>query len=94
MNQVRRRHDNDRFDSSKSPETSSLFHRLYRQWALSPQLDYGYMALLLAAEVALGLIIIRKVAYTEIDWIAYMQEVEGYLGGERDYLKLRGDTGA
>jgi hypothetical protein len=67
MNQVRRRHDNDRFDSSKSPETSSLFHRLYRQWALSPQLDYGYMALLLAAEVALGLIIIRKVAYTEID---------------------------
>lgn len=30
---------------------------------------------------------------TEIDWIAYMQEVEGYLGGERDYLKLQGDTG-
>jgi alpha-1,3-mannosyltransferase len=30
---------------------------------------------------------------TEIDWIAYMQEVEGYLSGERDYLKLSGDTG-
>ena len=30
---------------------------------------------------------------TEIDWIAYMQEVSGYLQGERDYMKLRGDTG-
>ncbi|KAG0142596.1 hypothetical protein CROQUDRAFT_13567, partial [Cronartium quercuum f. sp. fusiforme G11] len=30
---------------------------------------------------------------TEIDWRAYMQEVEGYLHGERDYTKIRGDTG-
>lgn len=30
---------------------------------------------------------------TEIDWIAYMQEVEGYLSGELDYMKLAGDTG-
>lgn len=30
---------------------------------------------------------------TEIDWIAYMEEVEGYLSGERDYLKIRGCTG-
>jgi alpha-1,3-mannosyltransferase len=30
---------------------------------------------------------------TEIDWIAYMQEVGGFLGGERDYMKLKGDTG-
>lgn len=30
---------------------------------------------------------------TEIDWVAYMQEVEGFLGGERNYLNLRGDTG-
>jgi len=32
-------------------------------------------------------------ADTEIDWKAYMQEVEGFLGGEHDYVKLRGDTG-
>ncbi|CAN0146433.1 unnamed protein product, partial [Phaeothamnion confervicola] len=30
---------------------------------------------------------------TEIDWIAYMQEVGSFLAGERDYLNMRGDTG-
>lgn len=30
---------------------------------------------------------------TEIDWVAYMQEVKGFLDGERDYRNLRGDTG-
>ena len=30
---------------------------------------------------------------TEIDWIAYMQEVEGFLTGERNYRLIRGDTG-
>jgi alpha-1,3-mannosyltransferase len=33
------------------------------------------------------------VRYTEIDWRAYMQEVEGFLGGELNYELLRGDTG-
>ena len=30
---------------------------------------------------------------TEIDWIAYMQEVKGFLDGQYDYLELKGDTG-
>lgn len=30
---------------------------------------------------------------TEIDWQAYMQEVEGFANGTRDYTQLRGDTG-
>ena len=30
---------------------------------------------------------------TEIDWIAYMQEVEGVVNGTFDYTKLKGDTG-
>ncbi len=30
---------------------------------------------------------------TEIDWIAYMQEVEGFLNGTHDYMQLKGDTG-
>lgn len=30
---------------------------------------------------------------TEIDWVAYMQEVKGFIDGERDYRNLRGDTG-
>ena len=50
--------------------------------------------LLLAFEaVALAAIIVR-VPYTEIDWTAYMQEVEGWaVGGRTDYLTLSGDTG-
>ena len=30
---------------------------------------------------------------TEIDWVAYMQEVEGVVNGTYDYTKLQGDTG-
>lgn len=30
---------------------------------------------------------------TEIDWVAYMQEVGGWWSGEMDYTKLGGDTG-
>jgi len=48
---------------------------------------------LLVAEAVLSISIIFKVQYTEIDWIAYMQEVSGFLEGEFDYSKLRGDTG-
>ncbi len=30
---------------------------------------------------------------TEIDWSTYMQQVKGFLSGERDYALLGGDTG-
>ena len=48
---------------------------------------------LLLLDLALCCAVVYLVPYTEIDWIAYMQEVEGYLAGERDYTKLKGDTG-
>jgi len=48
---------------------------------------------LLLVDLALCGLIVWRVPYTEIDWVAYMQEVEGWLGGEHDYGKLRGDTG-
>lgn len=46
--------------------------------------------LLLIVEVLLNVFIIEKVKYTEIDWIAYMQEVEGFLNGTLDYKELKG----
>ena len=49
--------------------------------------------LLLTVEWVLCNLIITQVEYTEIDWKAYMQEVEGYLSGITDYSQLRGDTG-
>ncbi|XP_012283509.1 lethal(2)neighbour of Tid protein [Orussus abietinus] len=49
--------------------------------------------LLVVMELVINFIIIEKVRYTEIDWRAYMQEVEGVLNGTLDYSKLKGDTG-
>ncbi|XP_012216357.1 lethal(2)neighbour of Tid protein [Linepithema humile] len=49
--------------------------------------------LFLVFEVVLNVLVIENVPYTEIDWKAYMQEVEGFLNGTMDYSKLRGDTG-
>nr|CAI5848895.1 unnamed protein product [Callosobruchus analis] len=48
---------------------------------------------ILLFEAVLNVLIIEKVKYTEIDWNAYMQEVEGFLNGTLDYHKLKGDTG-
>ncbi|KAJ2565272.1 dolichyl-P-Man:Man(5)GlcNAc(2)-PP-dolichol alpha-1,3-mannosyltransferase [Coemansia sp. RSA 1813] len=53
----------------------------------------GAALALLSAEALLNTAIIQRVAYTEIDWHAYMQEIEGVASGERNYLKLAGDTG-
>lgn len=48
---------------------------------------------ILCLEVFLNMFIIHKVRYTEIDWKAYMQEVQGVINGTYDYSDLKGDTG-
>jgi alpha-1,3-mannosyltransferase len=50
------------------------------------------VALWLADAVGTSLII-WKVPYTEIDWVAYMQQVSQFISGERDYTKIEGGTG-
>jgi alpha-1,3-mannosyltransferase len=30
---------------------------------------------------------------TEIDWVAYMEQIAQFVGGERDYTKIEGGTG-
>ncbi|RKF63907.1 Dol-P-Man:Man-PP-Dol alpha-1,3-mannosyltransferase [Erysiphe neolycopersici] len=53
-----------------------------------------YAALiLLLADALLCCLIISKVSYTEIDWRAYMKQIEMIVEGERDYTKIRGGTG-
>ncbi|XP_033253665.1 lethal(2)neighbour of tid protein 2-like [Drosophila miranda] len=49
--------------------------------------------LIVLAEAAINVFVIRRVPYTEIDWVAYMQECEGFLNGTTNYALLRGDTG-
>ncbi|XP_076807503.1 dol-P-Man:Man(5)GlcNAc(2)-PP-Dol alpha-1,3-mannosyltransferase-like [Clavelina lepadiformis] len=49
--------------------------------------------LLCNVEIFINLFVINKVKYTEVDWLAYMQEVGGFLNGTCDYMQLKGDTG-
>lgn len=48
--------------------------------------------LILAAELVLNIFIVLRINYTEIDWVAYMQECEGFLNGTTDYSQLRGES--
>ncbi|KAI5092894.1 dol-P-Man:Man(5)GlcNAc(2)-PP-Dol alpha-1,3-mannosyltransferase, partial [Silurus meridionalis] len=50
-------------------------------------------AVLWCVEIGINVWVIQKVAYTEIDWKAYMDEVEGVINGTYDYTQLKGDTG-
>ncbi|KAG5985504.1 dolichyl-P-Man:Man(5)GlcNAc(2)-PP-dolichol alpha-1,3-mannosyltransferase [Claviceps pusilla] len=38
-------------------------------------------------------LIIWRISYTEIDWVAYMEQVSQFVEGERDYTKMEGGTG-
>ena len=67
---------------------SKAYHKLAQ-----PAYDAPYIVLLLVAEAVLTTLIVLRVPYTEIDWVAYMQEVTTYQNGERDYVNIRGGTG-
>ncbi|XP_076837236.1 dol-P-Man:Man(5)GlcNAc(2)-PP-Dol alpha-1,3-mannosyltransferase [Brachyhypopomus gauderio] len=60
---------------------------------LDPDYTLLVAAVLWALEVGVNLWVIHGVAYTEIDWKAYMDEVEGVINGTYDYTLLKGDTG-
>ncbi|KAF4592600.1 Dol-P-Man:Man(5)GlcNAc(2)-PP-Dol alpha-1,3-mannosyltransferase [Ophiocordyceps camponoti-floridani] len=44
-------------------------------------------------DAVLCCLVIWGVPYTEIDWVAYMEQVAQFLSGERDYAKIEGGTG-
>ncbi|ELU12256.1 hypothetical protein CAPTEDRAFT_155940 [Capitella teleta] len=51
------------------------------------------MFMLFLAEIFVNIFVVNYIKYTEIDWVAYMQEVEGVINGTFDYTQLKGDTG-
>ncbi|TKA83184.1 hypothetical protein B0A55_00685 [Friedmanniomyces simplex] len=61
--------------------------------ASNPKHAVWICPVLLLADAALCSLVVWKIPYTEIDWKAYMQQVSQYIAGERDYVKLYGDTG-
>ncbi|CAK7265022.1 dolichyl-P-Man:Man(5)GlcNAc(2)-PP-dolichol alpha-1,3-mannosyltransferase [Sporothrix epigloea] len=48
---------------------------------------------LFALDAILCGLVIWKVPYTEIDWVAYMEQVGQFVSGERDYTQIAGGTG-
>lgn len=76
-------------------ETSliSRIRALLDDLAMRNSLDRPFIFLLVCAELLLSFAIVHYVPYTEIDWEAYMQEVEFVIEGERDYTKIYGGTG-
>ncbi|XP_042652885.1 dol-P-Man:Man(5)GlcNAc(2)-PP-Dol alpha-1,3-mannosyltransferase [Tyto alba] len=64
-----------------------------RAVVLEPSYTPLVAACLCLAEGGVNLWVIRRVPYTEIDWKAYMEEVEGFANGTLDYTRLKGDTG-
>ncbi|XP_053315317.1 dol-P-Man:Man(5)GlcNAc(2)-PP-Dol alpha-1,3-mannosyltransferase [Spea bombifrons] len=82
-----------------SGSLSGLTEVVRQGWQSKQQLltDPRYTAVLGAflcfLELGVTHWVIQKVPYTEIDWKAYMDEVEGVLNGTYDYTKLQGDTG-
>jgi hypothetical protein len=66
---------------------------LYKDHFFNPKKSVYIMSGLFILEIFLNIFIIKKTHYTEIDWKAYMQEVEGVVNGTFDYYELKGDTG-
>lgn len=79
-------------NTPSSDHIRSWAQQHYEQWA-KPKYDLYWIGLLLLFETVVCLACIRLVSYTEIDWKAYMQEVQAYQDGERNYMNIRGDTG-
>ena len=61
--------------------------------SLSQQNVIVFIAAIICFECVFCSFIINKISYTEIDWIAYMQEVTFFINGERNYMFIYGDTG-
>nr|SVE84217.1 EOG090X04XE [Daphnia pulex] len=74
-------------------QTKYLTTDFAKRLVLDSSLLWVSAILLLVGELFVNVLVIQRVPYTEIDWIAYMQEVEGVVNGTWDYSKLKGDTG-
>ena len=71
--------------SNKKEMIGKLFNQIL-DLLTNPAQCRTFMILIFLAEIVLNGAIVKFIPYTEIDWKAYMQEVEGYLNGSTNYL--------
>lgn len=67
--------------------------RLALAVATNPKYGALVAPLVWFADAALSLLIVKKIPYTEIDWVAYMEQVQLIRDGETDYARIEGGTG-
>ncbi|KAG0652905.1 Dolichyl-P-Man:Man(5) c(2)-PP-dolichyl mannosyltransferase [Hyphodiscus hymeniophilus] len=80
-------------DKQKNPRHIALLRQVKSLAMGEHPLSKYVPPILLLADALLTSLIISKVAYTEIDWKAYMEQIEQFVHGERDYTKIKGVTG-
>ena len=80
-------------NKTRSAKSKYFNVEFLKELLLNPNRSAFVIVGLFVVEIFVNLFIIGKVNYTEIDWIAYMQEVEGVVNGTYDYSQLKGDTG-
>ena len=76
-----------------APQKKMTWFELFRHLVFDPEFSAWAAFALLALECVINVFVVLRVPYTEIDWVAYMQEVEGVRNGTYDYALLKGDTG-
>ncbi|KAF7363339.1 putative dolichyl-phosphate-mannose--glycolipid alpha-mannosyltransferase [Mycena sanguinolenta] len=83
-------------ESDYSSLPSNMLNRIQR-YARLLLFDSRYFwwlaAVVILGDFLLSQLIVRFVAYTEIDWETYMVQTDVYLKGELDYSRITGPTG-
>lgn len=82
-----------RGQTSKSKWTLHSAQAFLKDCMLNPNKIWILAFAMIIFELVLNTGVILRVKYTEIDWKAYMEEVEGFINGTRDYTQLKGGTG-
>lgn len=75
---------------AKTQTSYTNYVNLLKKFLVDPHHLGPVCLFLFIAEAICNVLIIENVKYTEIDWVAYMQEVEGFINGTLDYQHLKG----
>ncbi|KAL3464208.1 glycosyltransferase [Aspergillus heterothallicus] len=67
--------------------------QLVHDLCLNPKHTKWIAPLLNVGDGVLCVLIVWKIPYTEIDWTTYMQQIQLFVNGERDYTLIKGSTG-
>jgi alpha-1,3-mannosyltransferase len=59
----------------------------------SQPLSRSAVVAIVLLEILISFSVVKFVPYTEIDWQAYMQQVDTFQAGELDYINIKGSTG-